>query len=119
MLYLDYGRGNGEWVANQFGGNENLEAVEFLKHLNSIFKKHADHAVVIAEESTAWPQVTGALDQGGLGFDYKWNMGWMNDFTEYLKQDPLFRKGCHGVITSYSIHYTKLYELFTMNLCGE
>ncbi len=99
MLYLDYGRGNGEWVANQFGGNENLEAVEFLKHLNSIFKKHADHAVVIAEESTAWPQVTGALDQGGLGFDYKWNMGWMNDFTEYLKQDPLFRKGCHGALT--------------------
>ncbi len=104
MLYLDYGRGHGEWVANEHGGNENLEAVEFLKHLNSIFRKKGKNAVVIAEESTAWPKVTGALDQNGLGFDYKWNMGWMNDFTEYMKQDPLFRKGCHGALT-FSIVY--------------
>ncbi len=99
MLYLDYGKNDGEWVANEYGGNQNLEAMEMLKHLNSIVHKRKDGTIVIAEESTAWPMVTGDLDSGGLGFDYKWNMGWMNDFTNYMKQDPLFRKSCHGALT--------------------
>ena len=99
MLYLDYGKNHGEWVANQYGGNENLEAMEMLKHLNSIVKKQHTGVVVMAEESTAWPKVTKAVEEDGLGFDYKWNMGWMNDFLDYMKTDPLFRKGKHGELT--------------------
>ncbi len=98
MLYLDYGKQNGEWIANMYGGNENLDAVEFLKHFNSIHSKLDDGSLIIAEESTAWPKVSGSLDEDGLGFDYKWNMGWMNDFTEFMRYDPLFRTG----------HYTEL-----------
>ena len=99
MLYLDYGKNDGEWVANIYGGHENLEAVEFLKHLNSIFKKQTKGAVLIAEESTAWPQITGDVRDNGLGFDYKWNMGWMNDFTHYLQTDPYFRNYSYGALT--------------------
>lgn len=99
MLYLDYGKNDGEWVANIYGGHENLEAVEFLKHLNSIFKKRAKGAVLIAEESTAWPQITGDVKDGGVGFDYKWNMGWMNDFTGYMQYDPYFRSHHYGELT--------------------
>ena len=99
MLYLDYGKNAGEWVANEYGGHENLDAIELFHHLNSIFHKREDGAVLIAEESTAWPELTGSVKNGGLGFDFKWNMGWMNDFTGYMKQDPLFRKGCHGALT--------------------
>lgn len=99
MLYLDYGKKDGEWVANIYGGNENLEAIEFLKHLNSIFKQKYPDAVLIAEESTAWPKITGAVEEDGLGFDYKWNMGWMNDFIHYMSLDPLFRGGAHGELT--------------------
>ena len=99
MLYLDYGKNDGEWVANMYGGNENLEAVEFLKHLNTVFKGRKDGAVLIAEESTAWPQITGDVKDGGLGFDYKWNMGWMNDFLSYMKCDPYFRKNNYGSLT--------------------
>lgn len=104
MLYLDYGKNDGEWVANIYGGNENLEAVEFLKHLNSIFKKETDGALLIAEESTAWPKITGALDDEGLGFDYKWNMGWMNDTLGYMQLDPIFRSYHHNDLTFSMIY---------------
>ena len=99
MLYLDYGKNAGEWVANMYGGHENLEAVEFLKHLNSVFHKEAKGAVLIAEESTAWPRITGDVREGGLGFDYKWNMGWMNDFLGYMQCDPYFRNQHYGELT--------------------
>ena len=99
MLYLDYGKNAGEWVANIYGGNENLEAVEFLKHLNSIFARDTKGAVLIAEESTAWPKVSGDENDGGLGFDFKWNMGWMNDFLDYMQCDPYFRHDHYGELT--------------------
>lgn len=104
MLYLDYGRKEGQWLPNRYGGKENLEAIELLKHLNSVFHKKKNGAVIIAEESTAWPNVTKPVEEDGLGFDLKWNMGWMNDFTSYMRQDPLFRKGCHGQLT-FSMMY--------------
>ena len=105
MLYLDYGRRDGDWVRNKYGDNKNLEAIEFLKHLNSIVSKRCKRAYLIAEESTAWPMVTGDVEKGGLGFGFKWNMGWMNDFLEYLKTDPLFRKGNHNKVT-FSLTYS-------------
>lgn len=104
MLYLDYGKNDGEWVANIYGGNENLEAIEFLKHLNSIFKKKHPESLLIAEESTAWPKITAGLDDDGLGFDYKWNMGWMNDFMDYMRYDPLYRGAHHDELT-FSLIY--------------
>lgn len=99
MLYLDYGRGNGEWLPNIYGGNENLEAIDFIKEVNS--KMHELHkgVIMIAEESTAWPMMTHPVEDGGLGFDYKWNMGWMNDFLNYIKLDPLYRKYHHNDLT--------------------
>ncbi len=106
MLYLDYGKNPGEWVANMYGGHENLEAVEFLKHLNSVFKGRKDGAILIAEESTAWPKITGQLKDGGLGFDYKWNMGWMNDFLTYMKCDPFFRCHHYNNKLTFSMIYT-------------
>lgn len=106
MLYLDYGRGNGEWVPNQNGGNENLEAIEFFKHLNSVLKKRGDGAMVIAEESTAWPKVTEDPKNGGLGFTFKWNMGWMHDFLEYMKLDPYFRRYNHHKMTFGLTYFT-------------
>ncbi len=100
MLYLDYGKKDGEWVANMYGGNENLEAVDFLKQLNRQLDKECSNVMVIAEESTAWPKVTGSVkDDESLGFDYKWNMGWMNDFLDFMGCDPLFRKGRYDELT--------------------
>ena len=97
MLYLDYSREEGEWIPNEFGGNENLEAVEFLKRLNT--ELHAHGATSFAEESTAWPGVSRPVDQGGLGFTYKWNMGWMNDTLSYMSEDPVHRKYHHDKMT--------------------
>ena len=99
MLYLDYGRNAGEWVANMYGGKENLEAVEFLKHLNSQMKEQCKGILLIAEESTAWTAVTGDVEHDGLGFDFKWNMGWMNDFTSFMRCDPFFRKNNYNQLT--------------------
>ena len=99
MLYLDYGRDEGQWVPNKYGDNKNLEAIEFFKHLSSVMNYRNPRAYVIAEESTAWPDVTKDPKEGGLGFSYKWNMGWMHDFLEYTKLDPLFKKGAHNKMT--------------------
>ena len=110
MLYLDYGREDGQWVPNIYGGNENLEAIEFFKHLNTIVKKRNPGIVMIAEESTAWPKVTDKAEYGGLDFRLKWNMGWMHDFLEYMKLDPYFRKYNHtkmnfAMVYAYSENY--------------
>ncbi|MCI6857833.1 MAG: 1,4-alpha-glucan branching protein GlgB, partial [Eubacterium sp.] len=110
MLYLDYGRDDGQWVPNIYGGNENLEAIEFFRHLNSIVKKRNPGTVMIAEESTAWPKVTDKAEYGGLEFSLKWNMGWMHDFLEYMKLDPYFRKFNHtkmnfAMVYAYSENY--------------
>ena len=99
MLYLDYGKQSGQWVANQYGGNKNLEAIEFFKHLNSVVTGMFHGAMMIAEESTAWPKVTGKPEDDGLGFTFKWNMGWMHDFCDYMSLDPYFRKDNHYKMT--------------------
>ncbi|MCI7812427.1 MAG: 1,4-alpha-glucan branching protein GlgB [Lachnospiraceae bacterium] len=105
ILYLDYGRQAGQWVPNIYGGNKNLEAIEFFKHLNSVVLGRNKGTVMIAEESTAWPKVTGKPEEDGLGFSMKWNMGWMNDFIEYMKLDPYFRQYNHNKMT-FAMTYT-------------
>ena len=112
MSYLDFGRSSGNWIPNEDGGNQNYEAITFLKHLNSIVAQRNPGAMMIAEESTAWPKVTGDVDDGGLGFTYKWNMGWMHDFLEYMKCDPIFRKYHQNQITfSFMYAYSENYVL--------
>ena len=99
MLYLDYGKEDGQWVPNIYGGNKNLEAIEFFKHINTLILGRNPGVVMIAEESTAWPKVTGPVEEDGLNFTYKWNMGWMHDFLDYMKLDPYFRKDNHNKMT--------------------
>ncbi|MBQ9766002.1 MAG: 1,4-alpha-glucan branching enzyme, partial [Lachnospiraceae bacterium] len=104
MLYLDYGKNYGEWIPNLYGGNENLDAVEFFKHLNSIIKKRKDGFMIIAEEATAWPRVTASVEENGLGFDYKWNNGWLNDFLQYMQIDPCYRSNNYNLLTLSMIY---------------
>ncbi len=106
MLYLDYGKEHGNWVPNKYGGNRNLDAIEFFKHLNSVIIGMFPGVVTIAEESTAWPGVTKKPEEDGLGFSFKWNMGWMHDFCEYMKLDPYFRKNNHHTMT-FSMSYNE------------
>lgn len=112
MLYLDYGKNDGQWVPNMYGGRENLEAVEFLKHMNSIISKEYPDAIICAEESTSWPQVSRPVSENGLGFNLKWNMGWMNDYLVYIQKDPVHRKYHHGQLTFGMVYaYTENFIL--------
>ena len=112
MLYLDYGKQDGQWVANEYGENKNLEAIEFFRHLNTLITGRNPGTMMIAEESTAWPMVTGDVKDGGLHFTYKWNMGWMHDFLDYMKLDPYFRKFNHNKMTfAMSYNYSEKYIL--------
>lgn len=112
MLYLDYGKQDGQWIPNKYGGNNNLEAIEFFKHLNSVVRGMFPGIMMIAEESTAWPKVTDIPENDGLGFTYKWNMGWMHDFCDYMKLDPLFRRDNHYKMTfAMSYNHSEKYIL--------
>ncbi|BFN38343.1 1,4-alpha-glucan branching protein GlgB [Fidelibacter multiformis] len=112
MLYLDYSRKEGEWIPNKYGGNENLEAIEFLKHTNSVLHEYFPDTLIIAEESTAWGGVTKPVQENGLGFTYKWNMGWMNDFLSYMSKDPIYRKYHHNELTFSMLYaYSEKYIL--------
>ncbi|MBX6327837.1 MAG: 1,4-alpha-glucan branching protein GlgB [Pseudolabrys sp.] len=104
MLYLDYSRPEGAWIPNKYGGRENIEAISFLRRINTEIFKHFPHATTAAEESTAWPQVSRPVDWGGLGFGYKWNMGWMHDTLDYMSKDPIYRRHHHGNIL-FGLHY--------------
>ena len=104
MLYLDYRDKRKEFIPNEYGGNEDFQAVGFIKHLNDIIHKRNKNILMMAEESTDWPNVTKEAGDNGLGFNYKWNLGWMNDFLEYMEEDPINRKYYHNNIT-FSIMY--------------
>lgn len=114
MLYLDYSRNYGQWEPNVYGGNENLEAIEFLKHLNTVVSQEEPGVMMVAEESTSWPKVSGPVDQGGLGFGFKWNMGWMHDVLSYMKNDPIYRRYHHKDLT-FSLVYA-FNERFILSL---
>ncbi|MFO7815637.1 MAG: 1,4-alpha-glucan branching protein GlgB [Halanaerobiales bacterium] len=105
MLYLDYNKEEDQWTPNKYGGNENLQAVDFIKRLNQVVFKEFPGTLMVAEESTSWPKVTAPIDEGGLGFNFKWNMGWMNDILKYMEEDPIMRKGRHNLLT-FSMMYT-------------
>ncbi len=112
MLYLNYGKRDGEWVANMYGGRENLEAIDFLKQLSTTFHKDGDGAFLTAEETSGWPKLTAPVEEEGLGFDLKWNQGWMNDFLEYIQLDPIFRSYHHNNLTMSMIYaYSENYLL--------
>ncbi len=112
MLYLDYGKNDGEWIPNEYGGRENLEAVEFLRHLNSVILGADDSILMVAEESTSWGGVSAPPEHNGLGFNLKWNMGWMNDFLRYIEEDPINRKYHHGMLTFSMVYaYTERFIL--------
>lgn len=112
MLYLDYAKSDGQWVPNKYGGRENLDAIEFMRHMNSIINKMHPEAYMIAEESTSWAGITKAPEEGGLGFSLKWNMGWMNDFLEYVAKDPVYRKYHHNNLTFGMVYaYTERFVL--------
>ncbi|MET0746842.1 MAG: 1,4-alpha-glucan branching protein GlgB [Rhizobium sp.] len=112
MLYRDYSRNAGEWIPNKYGGRENLESVDFLKHLNAIVHQRCPDVLMIAEESTAWPGVTKPPEDGGLGFDFKWNMGWMHDSLDYIEKDPIYRSYAHGTMTFGMIYqYTEKFMM--------
>lgn len=112
MIYLDYGRNEGEWIPNEWGGKDNLEAIEFLKHLNSIVHQECPGVLTIAEESTAFPGITTPVEWGGIGFDLKWNMGWMNDTLSYFHKDPLFRSHHHNQLTFGLLYaFTERFQL--------
>ncbi|MBQ9604639.1 MAG: 1,4-alpha-glucan branching protein GlgB, partial [Firmicutes bacterium] len=112
MLYLNYAKEDGQWVANKYGGSDNLDAIEFLKHLNSIIAERDPLAHMIAEESTSWPYITKPAKDDGLGFTLKWNMGWMNDFLEYMEKDPVYRKYHHNNLTFGMVYaYTEKFIL--------
>ncbi len=114
MLYLDYGKEDGQWVPNKYGSNQNLDAIEFFKHINTLITGRNKGVVMIAEESTAWPKVTGSVTENGLNFSYKWNMGWMHDFLDYMKLDPYFRKDNHNKMT-FAMSYNQ-YEKYILVL---
>ncbi len=114
MLYLDYGKEDGQWIANKYGSNQNLDAIEFFKHINTLITGRNKGVLMIAEESTAWPKVTGKVDENGLNFSYKWNMGWMHDFLDYMKLDPYFRKDNHNKMT-FAMSYNQ-YEKYILVL---
>ena len=114
MLYLDYGKEDGQWIANKYGSNQNLDAIEFFKHINTLITGRNKGVVMIAEESTAWPKVTGSVTENGLNFSYKWNMGWMHDFLDYMKLDPYFRKDNHNKMT-FAMSYNQ-YEKYILVL---
>ena len=104
MLYLDYSRPAGGWIPNSYGGRENIDAIEFLRRTNTEVFRQYPHATTVAEESTAWPMVSRPVDWGGLGFGYKWNMGWMHDTLDYISKDPIYRRYHHGNIL-FGLHY--------------
>ena len=104
MLYLNYEKEDGQWAANEYGGFENLEAIEFIKELNSEMFERYPGILMIAEESSAWPLVTAPVHDGGLGFNFKWNMGWMNDTLDYMENDPVYRKWEHNKLTFSSMY---------------
>ena len=115
MLYLDYGRKDGQWVPNKYGGNGNLEAMEFFKHVNTLILGRNPGTVIIAEESTAWPKITAKVEDEGLNFSYKWNMGWMHDFLEYMKLDPYFRSYNHNKMTFAMSYNTSEKYILTLS----